>query len=188
MKTHIPNPSTFMLPTPAVLVTCRDSNGKANVLTLGWTGIICSEPPMLSISIRPSRLSHGIIKATREFTVNMPTTDLVKAVDLCGAASGRDVDKFKAAGLTPAKAAVVAAPLIEECPVSLECKVTQTMLLGVHELFLAEIVATHVRSDLMDNRGRPHTEAITPLAYCPTDHTYRAVGEVVGRFGFAKTE
>ena len=188
MKTQLPKPSTFMLPTPAVLVTCRDSKGKANVLTLAWTGIVCSDPPMLSISIRPSRLSHDIIKQSREFTVNMPTAELVKAVDLCGNVSGRDVDKFEAAHLNPVKGVIVAAPLIEECPVTLECKVTDTMLLGAHELFLAEIAATHVRVDLIDNRGRPHTEAITPLAYCPTDHTYRAVANVVGRFGFAKPE
>ena len=179
-------PSTFMLPTPAVLVTCRDKQGKANVLTIAWTGIVCSEPPMLSVSIRHSRLSYDIIKETREFVVNMPTAGLVAKVDLCGQMSGRTAAKLKIAGLTEEQASIVKAPLIAECPVSLECRVTQILPLGIHDLFLAEIVATHVDEALIDNRGRADTRGITPLAYSPTDHSYRAVGEVVGKYGFAK--
>ena len=179
-------PSTFLMPTPAVLVTSRDQLGAANVLTIAWTGILCSEPPMLSISIRPSRLSHGVIKETGEFVVNVPPAALVEQVDLCGNVSGRVADKFTIAKLTQEKASVVAAPLIAECPVSLECRVTEIVPLGSHDVFLAEVVAVHVDERLVDERGRVNTDSISPLAYCPTNHTYRGLGDVIGKYGFAK--
>jgi flavin reductase (DIM6/NTAB) family NADH-FMN oxidoreductase RutF len=184
-KTQL-KPSTFLLPTPAILVTSRDQRGVANVLTIAWTGVLCSDPPMLSISIRPSRLSHKVIKETGEFVANMPPAALVKQVDLCGNVSGRVANKFTMAGLTEEKAAIVQAPLIAECPVSLECRVTEVIPLGAHDLFLAEIVQAHVDEKLVDGRGRVNTESIAPLAYCPTDHTYRSLGDVIGKYGFAK--
>jgi flavin reductase (DIM6/NTAB) family NADH-FMN oxidoreductase RutF len=140
---------------PAVLVSCGGAQGfQPNLITIAWIGNVCSDPPMLSISIRPERFSHGIIGATREFVVNVPSLRQALVVDWCGVVSGRDVEKFGGAGLTPALALKVGAPIVQECPVNIECRVRQTMALGSHTLFLAEVVAVQVSAALLDNKGR----------------------------------
>jgi flavin reductase (DIM6/NTAB) family NADH-FMN oxidoreductase RutF len=131
-------PGTMLCPLPVVMVTCVGREGRPNIFTVAWTGIVCTDPPMLSISVRPERYSYELLQETGEFVVNIPSVREVRATDLCGVISGREVDKFERTGLTPAPASVVSAPLIRECPVSLECRVTQTLSLGSHTLFLAE--------------------------------------------------
>ena len=145
--------STLLNPEPPVLVSCG-SPDKPNLITVGWTGTICTQPPMLSISVRPERYSHHLIKESGEFVVNLPTESLVRAIDWCGVKSGRDVDKFAAMHLTAVPAAKVGTVLVEESPVNLECKVTQVIPLGSHDLFLAECVAVDVDDNDMVAAGQ----------------------------------
>ena len=142
-----PEPALF--PLPVILVTCVDKAGKPNIITLAWAGMVCSEPPMLSISIRPHRYSYGLIKESGEFVVNIPSSDIMRQTDICGTVSGKDTDKFALTKLTPEKAKAVKPPLIKECPVNLECKVKQTLILGTHEVFIGEIVAVHIDESVM---------------------------------------
>ena len=145
--------STLLNPEPPVLVSCGAPE-KPNLITVGWTGTICTQPPMLSISVRPERYSHHLIKESGEFVVNLPTESLVRAIDWCGVKSGRDVDKFAAMHLTAVPAAKVGTVLVEESPVNLECKVTQVIPLGSHDLFLAECVAVDVDDNDMVAAGQ----------------------------------
>lgn len=145
--------STLLNPEPPVLVSCGPA-GAPNLITVGWCGTICTQPSMVSISVRPERYSHHLIKESGEFVINLPTESLVRAVDWCGVKSGRDVDKFSAMHLTPSPAAKVGTVLVEESPVNLECKVTQVIPLGSHDLFLAEVVAVDVDERLLDESGK----------------------------------
>ena len=180
------SPSTFLCPVPAALVTCRDTGGRPNIITIAWTGVICSDPPMVSISIRPSRYSHGIIRDTEEFVVNIPPVEIIRKVDLCGIISGKDVDKFAESGLTPADAEKVSPPLIEECTICLECQLTEIIPLGVHDMFLGQIVATHVAQEALDEKGGIRMEIANPLAFSPPDRSYRAMGDALGFYGFSR--
>jgi flavin reductase (DIM6/NTAB) family NADH-FMN oxidoreductase RutF len=186
MEKRTVDPATFLAPVPAALVTSSDSGGRPNILTVAWTGVICSDPPMVSISLRPSRYSHAIIRDSREFVLNIPPSELVRKVDLCGILSGKNVDKFVETGLTALPADKVAAPLIGECAVSLECRVTDIIPLGVHDLFLGEILATHVAQDALDKNGTVRMERINPLGYSPLDRTYRAMGDALGTYGYSR--
>jgi len=186
MKKRTINPSTFLAPVPAVLVTCQDSGGRPNIITIAWAGVICSDPPMVSISIRPSRYSHGIIKSSGEFVVNIPPAEIVHKVDTCGILSGKSVDKFSEAGLTAVPAEKVSAPLIEECSVCLECRLTDVVPLGVHDMFLGEILTTHVAEEAFDEEGNIRMEWINPLGYSPLDRTYRAIGDALGGYGYSR--
>jgi flavin reductase (DIM6/NTAB) family NADH-FMN oxidoreductase RutF len=142
---------------------------------------------MVMISIRPSRYSHGIIKETGEFVVNVPPSEIVEKVDICGIVSGKNVDKFKEAGLTAVPATVVSSPLIDECTISLECKVTEIVPLGVHDMFLGEIVATHVAEEALDAEGKVDLNLIDPLGYCPADRTYRKISsDPLGSYGYSR--
>jgi flavin reductase (DIM6/NTAB) family NADH-FMN oxidoreductase RutF len=176
-------PGTLLCPVPAVMVTCVGRDGRSNIFTVAWTGVVCSDPPMLSISVRPERYSYELLQETGEFVVNIPSVREVRATDLCGVISGRDGDKFERAGLTPAPASVVSAPLIRECPVNLECRVTQTLALGSHTLFLAEIVATQVSKSLMTESGRLALEKAGLTAFAHGH--YYALGRHLGHFGFS---
>ena len=175
MKKRSIIPSTFLVPVPAALVTCQDRGGRPNIITVAWTGVVCSDPPMLSISLRPSRYSHGIIKETGEFVVNIPTVEIIRKADHCGITSGKGTDKFSDTGLTPISGDIVKVPLIEECPVSMECRLTEIVPLGLHDMFLGEIVATHVADEAFDADGNIRMEIINPLGYSPIDRTYRAI-------------
>ncbi len=184
MAKRITDPSTCMYPVPVVLLTCRRPDDTPNIITIAWAGTVSSDPPMLSVSIRPTRFSHGIVKDTGEFVVNVPTASLVRATDVCGVVSGRDHDKFALTGLTPEPASNVAAPLIAECPLSIECRTREVISLGVHDMFVAEIVAVHVDDRIAGGQGRWDFDAADPLCFCKGE--YRRVGDSLGFYGFSK--
>ena len=175
-------PGTLLAPAPPALVSCGTME-EHNVLTAAWTGIVNSEPPMASVSIRPQRHSHSIIQEKGEFVINLPTEAIVKATDLCGVKSGRDVDKFALAGLTAEPSNLVAAPGIAECPISLECKVREVTHLGSHDMFLADIVAVDVDPKYVDEKGALHMEKAGLLAYA--HGAYFGLGKQLGTFGFS---
>ena len=143
-------PGNMLYPLPAVMVSLADQEGHPNIITLAWVGTVCTNPPMVSISVRPERYSYPILKETGEFVINLTTKELVYATDYCGVRSGRDVDKFKEMKLTAVPASVVKAPMIGESPVNIECKVRQIMPLGSHDMFLADVVAVHADEKYMD--------------------------------------
>lgn len=176
-------PSTMLYPVPAVLISSANRDGKPNVCTVAWTGTVCSEPPMLSISLRPDRLSHEYISQTRQFVVNMPSEALMRKADYCGVVSGRDVDKFAQTGMTPAPASKVKAPLILECPVNLECVVKKTLELGTHTMFAAEIVAVQADNALFTPAGRLALEKAGLFAY--VHGGYHPLGKRLGKFGYS---
>ena len=173
----------MLYPLPVVMVSVADKNGRNNIITIAWAGTVCSNPPMVSISVRPERYSYDIIKETDEFVINLTTKDLTYATDYCGVKSGRDVDKFKEMGLTALPGKEVKAPLIAESPVNIECKVTQILPLGSHDMFLAEVVAVHVDEKYMDEKGKFHLDKAEPIAYSHGD--YLATGELLGTFGYS---
>lgn len=175
-------PGTMLYPVPAVLVTSHNG-GTDNVLTVSWAGTVCTEPAMLSISLRPERHSYGLIRGSGEFVVNLPTADMARAVDLCGVRSGADCDKFKAAKLTRRTARHVSAPLIAECPVCIECRVRDIIPLGSHHLFISEVLAVHAEESLMDSKGKFHLERAGLLCY--NHGHYCAVTKPLGDFGFS---
>ncbi len=176
-------PGNMLYPLPAVLVSVADSKGNTNLITVAWAGTICTNPPMLSISVRPNRFSHHMIEETGEFVVNLTTKELVYATDYCGVKSGRDVDKWKEAKLTPVASEVVKAPCIKESPVNIECRVTQVDRLGSHDLFLAEVAAVHVDDVYMDEHGAFHLSQAQPIVYCHGE--YFDLGTKLGKFGYS---
>ena len=182
-KIQFPKPGNFIYPVPAVMVSCQGTDGKPNIITIAWTGTICSDPPMAYISVRKERHSYEMIKESGCFVINLPDKALAHACDYCGCTSGRKVDKFKECHLTPAKSSVISAPMIEEAPVSIECKVTQIIPLGTHDMFLAEVVAVHVDEKYMDEKNAFHMDDIGMFAY---EHgTYRELGAKLGTFGYS---
>lgn len=183
MAKQLWKPGNMLYPLPVVMVSVADKEGKNNIITIAWAGTICSNPPMVSISVRPERYSYDIIKETGEFVINLTTKDLTYATDYCGVKSGRDVDKFKEMGLTALPGKEVKAPLIGESPVNIECKVTQVITLGSHDMFLAEVVAVHVDEKYMDEKGKFHLDKAEPIAYSHGD--YLATGELLGTFGYS---
>jgi flavin reductase (DIM6/NTAB) family NADH-FMN oxidoreductase RutF len=179
------DPMTALVPLPAVMVSCQEKGERPNIITIAWIGIVCSEPPMLSISIRKDRYSHGIITKSGEFVVNITTQKLAEVTDICGVISGRDHDKFEMNNLTPAPAEKVAAPLIAESPINLECQVRSVLELGSHDMFIAEIVATHIEEELLDARGRLDIEKLDPLVYCTKARQYWAgLTNLIGNYGY----
>jgi len=175
---------TYLFPTPTAMVSCAAEEGAPNIITIAWVGVVCSEPPVLSVSIRPGRYSHGLIKKSGEFVVNIPREGQIRELDFCGVASGREVDKFKELGLTPVPGSEVAAPLIKECPVNLECRVIEMKSLGTHDLFLAEIVAAHMDEEVLNEKGTIDIAKLSPIAYCPQASQYWSLNELIGTYGF----
>ncbi|MRR05381.1 MAG: flavin reductase family protein [Deltaproteobacteria bacterium] len=175
---------TYLFPTPTAMVSCAAEDGVPNIITIAWVGVVCSEPPVLSVSIRPGRYSHGLIKKSGEFVVNIPRDGQIRELDFCGVASGREVDKFKELGLTPVQGSEVAAPLIKECPVNLECRVIEIKSLGTHDLFLGEIVAAHMDEEVMNEKGVIDIARLSPIAYCPQASQYWSLKEAIGTYGF----
>lgn len=173
----------MLYPLPVVMVTVRDRTGKANIITVAWAGTVCTNPPMLSISVRPERYSHRALMETKEFVVNLTTEKLVRATDYCGVKSGRDVDKFKATGLTETPAEKVGAPLIEESPVNIECKVKEIRHLGSHDLFVADVVAVHADEAYMNEKGKFELSKANPIVYSHGE--YYALGKCLGTFGYS---
>lgn len=174
--------SALLSPVPAALVSCGTLDSP-NVLTIGWTGIICTHPPMTYISVRPQRFSYDIIKNSGEFVINLTTASMCRQVDLCGVKSGRDTDKLALCGFHAAAAHEVNAPVIEECPVSLECRVTEEKPLGTHNMFLAEIVGIDVDEELIDENGRLDMAKCGLMAYAHGE--YFSLGKSLGTFGWS---
>jgi len=179
----IKSPSTALTPVPAVLVTVASADGRDNIITLAWVGTVNSEPPMISISIRPSRYSHRLLEETGEFVVNLPTEDMVRELDLCGMVSGRDQDKFELCGFGREPASEVKAPLIDRCPVNIECVVRNKMSLGSHDLYIGEILAVHVDEEIIDGVGRIDLDKMRPVAFNTGE--YRSLGSKLSMMGFS---
>ena len=173
----------MLYPVPAVMVSCARTGEKPNILTVAWAGTVCTNPPMVSVSIRPERYSYDIIRESGEFVINLTTAKLAAAADLCGVRSGRDMDKFKETGLTPAPSSKVAAPLILESPVNLECRVSQVLELGSHSMFLAVVEAVDVDPSLVDEKGKLDLYRAGLMAY--SHGVYYSLGRELGRFGFS---
>ena len=170
MEKELWKPGNMLYPLPVVMVSVTDGEGHDNIITVAWTGTVCSDPPMLSISVRPERYSYFMLKKTGEFVVNLVTKDLVYATDFCGVKSGRELDKFRETRLTRQSASAVKAPMIGESPVNLECQVSQVIPLGTHDMFLARIVAVHADKRYMDEKGKFHLEQAQPVVYSHGDY------------------
>ncbi|WP_022819537.1 flavin reductase family protein [Fusobacterium russii] len=176
--------SVLLNPVPAVLVTCKNSEGKENVFTVAWTGTICSKPPMLYISIRPERLSYDYIKETKEFIINLPSSNQTKATDYCGVRSGRTNDKIKEMNFTMIKGENVNCSYIEECPINIECRVKNIVELGSHDMFIAEVIATHIDESLIDEKDKIHFENANLITYSHGEY-YPLPKNSIGKFGFS---
>ena len=183
MGKQIWKPGNMLYPLPAVMVSAADKTGRANIITVAWAGTVCSDPAMVSISVRKERFSHHMLLETGEFVINLTTEKLAKAADICGVKSGRDVDKFRLAGLTPLPASAVKAPLIGESPVNIECRVRQVLELGSHDMFLAEVLAVQADEALLDEKNRFHLEKAGLIAY--SHGTYYSLGKALGTFGYS---
>ena len=183
MAKQIWKPGNILYPLPAVLVSVSDGEGHDNLVTVAWTGTVCTNPPMVYISLRPSRYSWQMVKKKGEFVINLTTEALVRATDWCGVKSGRDVDKWKEAGLTRGKPAAVSVPIVEESPVNIECRVTQVLELGSHHMFLAQVEAVQVSSEYLDAKGKFHLNRCEPLVYSHGD--YYGLGKWRGNFGYS---
>jgi flavin reductase (DIM6/NTAB) family NADH-FMN oxidoreductase RutF len=157
----------YLCPTPLVLCGTYDSNGRPNLAALAWAGVCCSEPPAVQISVRKERYTHAAILEKKEFTVNVPSVRHAEQADFCGIASGRSVDKFARAGLTPVRGQFVNAPLVEEFPICLECKLLHRFELGSHDLFVGEVMASWIREDCLDEEGFADPLKISPVAFTP---------------------
>ena len=177
-------PWTALFPCPVVLVTCVDADGKPNIITLAWAGTVCSDPPTLGLGVRPHRYSYTLIADSREFVVNIPTTAILRETDYCGMVSGRDVAKFSATGFTPEPAEKVQPPLIQQCPVNLECVLTKKVPLGTHHLLLGEIIAVHVDETILNKQGKIDFAKAAPFVF--NDDEYWSLGQKLGVYGFAK--
>ena len=175
-------PGTMVYPLPVVMVSCGASNEDYNIITVAWTGTICTNPPMCYISIRPNRHSYNIIKKYGEFVINLTTKDLAFATDWCGVKSGRDFNKFEEMKLTPAPSKEIKAPIIKESPLSIECKLKQIVPLGSHDMFIAEVVNVQADERYIDpESGQFSLDKAQPIAY--SHGQYYELGKLIGRFG-----
>lgn len=176
-------PGNMLYPLPVVMVSAADKEGRDDIITVAWAGTVCTNPPMVSISIRPERYSYHMIRETGEFVINLTTEELAFATDYCGVKSGRDVDKFKETGLTREKAEKVKAPMIAEAPVSIECKVKEIRELGSHHMFIAQVAAVHSDEKYMDEKNRFDLNRARPIVYSHGE--YLGTGKKLGTFGYS---
>lgn len=176
--------SAMLNPVPAVLITSQNEEGKVNVFTVGWIGTACTRPPMITVAIRPERLSYEYIKTTKEFVVNLPPKSLVREVDFCGVRSGRQVDKIKEMKLELEESNEISTPGLKHCPVSIECKLREIITLGSHDLFLADVVAVNVEEELIDTEGKIHLEKADLISYSHGEY-YPLQPKALGKFGFS---
>jgi Conserved protein/domain typically associated with flavoprotein oxygenases, DIM6/NTAB family len=183
MSKQVWKPGNMVYPLPVVMISLADKAGKANIITVAWTGTVCTNPAMVYISVKPERYSYDILKETKEFVINLTTEATAYATDYCGVKSGRQVDKFKELKLTKEKAEHVASPMIGECPVNIECKVMEIKKLGSHHMFLAKVLAVHVDEEYMNSRGKFQLEEAKPIVYSHGD--YFSLGRKVGEFGYS---
>lgn len=183
-KLELP-PSEALYPVPVVLVSCGDkAREHPNIITIAWCGVVCSSPPLLSISIRPSRYSHKIIKDTGDFVINIPSKDLLDKVDLCGTVSGKDIDKFKACSFKEIPAKIVSGPMIRECRVNIECKLKTILHLGAHDMFIGEVVALHADEEVINSSGSIDYKKAAPIVY--NQGEYWDLGEKIGYYGCSR--
>ncbi len=184
MSKEVWKAGNMLYPVPAVMVSCGREGETPNIVTVAWAGTICSDPAMVSISVRPERFSYPIIKETGEFVINLTTKELTYATDWCGVKSGRDVDKFKEMKLTAGMASKLKnAPIIKESPVNIECKVKEINELGSHHMFLAEVVAVQVSDEYMDENGKFGLNDLGLVAYSHGE--YFELGDKIGKFGYS---
>ncbi|MBE6010684.1 MAG: flavin reductase family protein [Lachnospiraceae bacterium] len=176
-------PGNMLYPLPCAMVTVQRPGEKPNIITIAWTGTVCTDPAMVYISVRPSRYSYDIIKETGEFVINLTTDDLVRAADYCGVKSGRDIDKFEVCGLTPIPSKEVSVPAIAESPVAIECRVEQFIPLGSHDMFLAKVLAVSIDDEYMDEKGKFHLNKSGIVAYSHGE--YFELGKRDGSFGYS---
>ncbi|MGL4874489.1 MAG: flavin reductase family protein [Clostridium sp.] len=174
--------SVVLNPVPVVMISTKDKEGKDNIFTVAWAGTVCTKPPMLSISVRPERLSYENIKENMSFVVNMPSSNLVKKVDYCGVRSGRTNDKVEECNFTMIPCDEIEASYINECPVSIECKVNKIIPLGTHDLVIADVLCSHIDESLMDEKGKIHFEKGNLVTYCHGEY-YEMPQEAIGKFG-----
>ena len=178
------SPSEFLYPVPVVLVSCFDKKSKnPNIITIAWCGVVCSKPPLLSVSIRPSRYSYGIIKDSCDFAINIPSKDQIKEVDFCGIHSGKDSDKFKLCSFTAMPSLKISSPIIKECPVNIECVLKQVIKLGAHDMFIGEVVACHADDSILDKNGRIDFDKAMPFVY--NQGEYWNLDKCIGTYGFS---
>ncbi|MDD6036622.1 MAG: flavin reductase family protein [Lachnospiraceae bacterium] len=176
-------PGNMLYPVPAVMVSCGRKGERPNIITVAWAGTVCSDPAMLSISVRPERYSYDIIRETGEFVVNLVTKDLVFATDYCGVKSGREVDKYKEMKLTPLVSQRVSAPGIAESPVNIECRVVQTLPLGSHTMFVGEVAGVTVEDAYLNESGKFELNSTGLVSYSHGE--YFLLGERLGKFGYS---
>lgn len=176
--------SIMLNPVPAVLITSKNKEEKVNVFTVGWIGTACTRPPMISVAIRPERLSYEYIKENGEFVVNLPSKNMVREVDLCGVKSGRTLDKIKELNLSLGESENISVPYLDDCPVALECRVKNIIPLGSHDLFLAEVLSVHVEESLIDEKGKIHFEKANLICYSHGEY-FGLSKDALGSFGFS---
>lgn len=176
-------PGTMVYPVPAVIVSCGQNPEDYNLITIAWTGTVCSDPAMTYISVRKERHSHSLIKQAGEFVINLTTEALVHATDLCGVKSGKDINKFSATKLTPQKSNHILTPGIAESPISIECRVSQILELGSHDMFLAEVLCVNVDPQYLDEKGKFHLNHAKPICY--SHGQYYSLAQNLGHFGFS---
>ncbi|MBW1990700.1 MAG: flavin reductase family protein [Deltaproteobacteria bacterium] len=174
-------PRTLAFPTPVWLVGTYDADGRPNIMTAAWAAIVCSKPPSAGVSLRPATYSYGSIMARKAFTISIPSEKHVREADFCGIASGREVDKFAKTGFTPVNSDLVDAPYVAECPLVLECRLTHTLELGLHTLFIGEILDVKADPEVLGERGLPDIEKVRPVVFGPEVRTYHGLGVFLGR-------
>ncbi|MBO4799977.1 MAG: flavin reductase family protein [Lachnospiraceae bacterium] len=183
MSKELWKPGNMLYPVPAVMVSCKSGNEKANIVTVAWAGTVCSDPAMVSISVRPDRYSHHIILESREFVINLVTEKLTRACDWCGVRSGRDYDKFKEMNLHEYYSDLMETPAIEESPVNIWCRVTKIEELGSHDMFIAKVAGVTVDDAYMDAKGRFALEKTGLITYSHGE--YYGLGKKLGKFGYS---
>lgn len=176
--------SSILNPVPAVLITSKNKAGKVNVFTVGWIGTACTKPPMITVAIRPERLSYDYIKETEEFVVNLPPSSIVKKVDYCGVVSGKKIDKIEEMGFKLENSQKVEVPSLAECPVNIECKLRSITPLGTHDLFLAEVVSVSVDEGIIDSNNKIHLEKANLIAYSHGEY-FPLHNKPLGKFGYS---
>jgi flavin reductase (DIM6/NTAB) family NADH-FMN oxidoreductase RutF len=175
---------TLICPTPTWVVGTYNKDGKPNIMTIAWGGICCSKPPCVAVSLRKATYSYGNIVARKAFTVSVPSVNHAKEADYCGIASGRDVDKFVATGLTAVRSELVDAPYVQEFPMVLECKLLHTIEIGLHTQFIGEIVDVKVEENALDENGHPDMSKVQPFVFAPGSRLYYRIGDLIGK-GFS---
>ena len=183
MKRQYWKPGNMLYPLPVVMVSCKRKDERPNIITVAWAGTICTNPAMLSISVKPERYSYDIIKESGEFVVNLVTKDMAYETDFCGDKSGKDIDKFKELGLKEAESKIVKVPGIDKSPVNIECKVVEVKELGSHSMFIAKVVSVNVNEALIDETGRFNLNQADLLTYSHGE--YYSLGKKVGTFGYS---